>query len=132
MVAAGLTLRVAGEAATLDCETPSDQTTVHGPVPVSTAWIVVEEPAQIAAVPETVAVGGGWTVTTAPPDPAPPAQLASETAVTVYVAVAAGLTLRVAGDARTFDCATPSDQTTVHGPVPVSAAWIGVEEPAQT
>ena len=36
---------------------------VHGPVPVRTAWICVEPPAQIAAVPETVAVGRGSTVT---------------------------------------------------------------------
>jgi hypothetical protein len=60
---AGLTLRVAGEAATLDCVTPSDQMTVHGPSPVSAAWIVVEAPMQIAAVPETAAVGFGLTVT---------------------------------------------------------------------
>ena len=53
---------MAGDAATFDCVTPSDQTTVHGPVPVRTAWIEDEVPAQIAAVPETVAVGFGFTV----------------------------------------------------------------------
>jgi hypothetical protein len=90
----------------------------------------VDPPAQISAEPEAAAVGRGLTVTTALPDPAP-AQLASETAVTVYVVVAAGLTLRVAGEAATFDCVTPSDQTTVHGPEPVRAAWIVVEEPGQ-
>jgi hypothetical protein len=39
-------------------------------------------PAQIAAVPDALAVGRGLTVTTALPDDVP-AQLASETAVTV-------------------------------------------------
>jgi hypothetical protein len=82
VVEAGLTLRDAGDAATPLCVTPSDQITVHGPVPVSAAWIVVEAPRQIAAVPETVAVGFGVTVTTALPEEVP-AQLASETDVTV-------------------------------------------------
>ena len=81
-MAAGLTERVAGEVTTPLCVTPSDQTTVHGPAPVSAAWIVVEAPRQIAAVPETVAVGFGVTVTTALPEEVP-AQLTSETDVTV-------------------------------------------------
>jgi hypothetical protein len=90
----------------------------------------VEPPAQISAVPEATAVGCGVTVTTALPEEVP-AQFESETAVTVYVVVAAGLTERAAGEEATFDCVTPSDQTTVHGPTPVSAARICVELPAQ-
>ena len=81
----------------------------------------VEAPAQISAVPPASAVGRGRTVTVALPVSVP-AQCASFTDVRVYVVVAAGLTLRVAGEARTFDCVTPSDQTTIHGPLPVSAA----------
>jgi hypothetical protein len=91
----------------------------------------VEVPAQISAEPEAAAVGRGFTVTVALPD-AVPAQLASDTDVTVYVVVDAGATERVAGEETTPDCVIPSDQTTVHGPVPVSAAWIAAEpEPAQ-
>src|SRR5512143_316729 len=41
--------------------TPSFQCTVHGDVPVSAAWIVVELPAQMAALPVTVAVARGVT-----------------------------------------------------------------------
>lgn len=199
VVAPGLTDRVAGEAATPVCVTPSDQTTVHGPAPVSAAEIRAEPPGQMAVVPETVAVGFGLTVTVTvgalfdtqplasvtvsvyvvveageavgeqlealespvagaheqeiPPEPesgvAPPAQIAavpeaaavgrgltvttalpddvpaqfaSETAVTVYVVVAPGLTERVAGEEATPDCTAPSDHVTVHGAVPVSAA----------
>ncbi len=202
----GLTVRVAGEAAA-GCTKPSDQVTVHGPAPVSAAWTGVEPPAQIAAEPDTVAVGFGVTVTVTvgalvetqpeasvtvseyvvvadgaalgeqllglespvagaqaqetPPDPvsgvaAPaqtravpaatavgggltvttalpeevPAQCVSETAVTVYVVVAPGATVRVAGEAAT-GWTRPSDQVTLHGPAPVSAAWMGVEPPAQ-
>jgi hypothetical protein len=62
VVAPGLTERVAGDEATPDCTTPSDQVTVQGAVPVSAAWIVVEPPAQICAVPETAAVGSARTV----------------------------------------------------------------------
>jgi hypothetical protein len=36
---------------------------VHGPAPVRAAWIVVEPAAQIAAEPETTAVGFAVTVT---------------------------------------------------------------------
>ena len=79
---AGLTERVAGEAPTPLCVTPSDQITVQGPVPVSAAWIVVELPAQICAVPETAAVGFGLTVMAALPEEVP-VQLASVTDVTV-------------------------------------------------
>lgn len=61
-MAPGLTDRVAGEEATPDWTTPSDQVTVQGAVPVSAAWIVVAPPAQTSAVPETTAVGSGRTV----------------------------------------------------------------------
>ena len=55
---------MAGDETTFDCVTPSDHTTVHGPVPVSAAWIAAEPvPAQIAPPPETAAVGFGSTVT---------------------------------------------------------------------
>ena len=88
----------------------------------------VDPPAQISADPPAAAVGRGLTVTTALPDEVPE-QLASETDVTVYVVVADGETDRIAGDAPTPDWVTPSDQTTVHGPVPVRAAWITAEAP---
>ena len=67
----GETVRVAGDAVTF-CTTPSDHVTVQGVAPVRTAVIVVLWPAQIVAVPETTAVGGGTTVSTAvavPPVP---------------------------------------------------------------
>src|SRR5947207_3300233 len=41
------------------CETPSDQRTVHGPVPVKAAWIFVLFPKQIVPPPLTIAVGKG-------------------------------------------------------------------------
>ena len=40
----------------------SDQVTTHGPVPVNAAWTVVDWPAQIVALPLTVAVGNALTV----------------------------------------------------------------------
>jgi len=61
-VAAGLTERVAGDAATALCVTPSDQVMFQGPLPVSAAEIVVAPPAQTAAPPETAAVGSARTV----------------------------------------------------------------------
>ena len=64
------------------CVTLSDQVTVHGAVPVSVAVIVVEPPAQIAAVPLTAAVGSGRTVTVAEPLEVP-VQFASVSDVTV-------------------------------------------------
>jgi hypothetical protein len=63
VVVPGPTERVAGEAATPDCVTPSDQVTIQGPEPVRAAAIRVEPPGQMAAEPETVAVGFGLTVT---------------------------------------------------------------------
>ena len=72
---------------------------------------------------------GRPTVTTALPVPGP-AQCASVTLVTVYVVVEEGCTLRVAGEAPTL-CTTPSDQLTLHGPVPVRAAEISVALPWQ-
>ena len=86
-------------------------------------------PGQIAVVPDASAVGRAWTTTDAPPD-AVPEQCASDTAVTVYVVVDAGETERVAGDAAA-GCTTPSDHVTVHGPAPVSAAWIPTDPPTQ-
>ena len=90
----------------------------------------VELPAQIAAVPEAIAVGLGFTVMTALPVPgAEPSML--DTVVTEYVVVTAGLTLRMAGPLSTTLCWKPSDQVRLHGGVPVSAAWIEVDAPAQ-
>ena len=43
----------------------------------------------------------------------------------------AGLTVRLAGLVVTLFCVTLSDQITVHGPVPVNAAWIVADCPAQ-
>jgi len=47
----------------------------------------------------------------------------------VYVVVEAGETARVAGDAAA-GCTNPSDHVTLHGPVPVRAAWIPTDPPA--
>ena len=90
----------------------------------------VEPPGQIAEAPDAAAVGRAWTTTGAAPE-AVPEQCASETAVTVYVADDAGDTERTAGEAATPDCVAPSDHVTVHGAVPVSAAWIWTLAPAQ-
>ena len=83
VVTAGLTVRVAGLLTTPLWTTPSDQVTLQGALPLSAALIVVELPAQIVALPLTVATGNGLTLTTALPVPAPPVQLTSDTAVTV-------------------------------------------------
>src|SRR5437763_4978422 len=56
-------MRVAGLVVIPLCVKPSDQVTDHGAVPVSAAETVAEPPAQIVALPETVAVGSGLTVT---------------------------------------------------------------------
>ena len=58
----GLTVRTAGEAATPDWTTPSDQLTVQGAMPASAAWICVELPWQIVVVPDTTAVGAAFMV----------------------------------------------------------------------
>ena len=97
---------------------------MRSPEPVSG----VAAPAQISVEPPATAVGRGLTVTSALPDDVPE-QLASDTDVTVYVVVVAGETDRVAGEATTPDCVTPSDQTTLHGAVPVSAAWMSAVPP---
>ena len=89
-----------------------------------------DAPAQISAEPPAEAVGRGFTTTAALPD-AVPAQCASLSAVTVYVVVPAGDTERVAGDAATPDCVTPSDHVTVQGALPVKAAWTIVAPPGQ-
>jgi hypothetical protein len=123
-VAAGLTERDAGEAATLDCVTPSDQTTVQGPAPVSAAWIVVEEPGQMAAVPETAAVGRGSTVTVTVGALFDTQPLASVT-VSEYVVVAAGEAVGAQLDA--FERPVAGAHTHETPPEPDR----GVEEPAQ-
>src|ERR1041385_8676943 len=101
----GLTVRVAGLTLTV-CWFPSDQVRFQGPIPVSTAWITVEPPLQLVALPLTTAVGRGLTVTTALPvrSPGLAVQCASVKAVTLYVMFVAvlglaltGLTVRVAG-----------------------------------
>ena len=45
------------------CVKPSDQIRVQGPAPVSTAWMFVLLPGQIAPPPLTTAVGSGRIVT---------------------------------------------------------------------
>jgi hypothetical protein len=88
----------------------------------------------MVVVPLTAAVGLALTVTTAPPvrSPAWAVHLESVSAVTVYVVVVEGLTLRVAGLEATPFWVVPSDQVTFHGPVPVRSACIVVEVPLQT
>ncbi|MCU1232007.1 MAG: hypothetical protein JWO97_4891, partial [Acidobacteria bacterium] len=68
--------------------------------------------------------GAGVTVTTALPDDVPPVQPESLTAVTVYVVVAAGETLRVAVVVEIPDCTTPSDQVMENGAAPMSVTVI--------
>jgi hypothetical protein len=94
---------------------------------------VTEPPSQKVVGPDgvIVAVGNELTVTTAEPWALPP-QYASELAVTVYVVVEDGDTTRVAGEAVMPFCTKPSDQVRFHGAVPVSAAEMVAEPPAQT
>jgi hypothetical protein len=133
VVTAGLTLRVAKLVATPVCVTPSDHVTFHGPVPVNTAVIIAELPLQITVEPLTTEVGRGFTVIPALPvrSLACAAHFESVRAVTVYVVVTEGLTLRVAGLGATAVCVTPSDHVTFHGPVPVNTAVIVAELPLQ-
>ena len=112
------------------CVTLSDQVTLHGALPVSAAVMVADPPGQIAVVPLTVAVGTVLMVTVAEPLEVP-VQLASVSDVTVYVFVAAGLTLRDAVVPLLMVWVTLSDQVTVKGAVPVSAAVIVAEPPGQ-
>ena len=60
-----------------------------------------------------------------------PAQLAPVTLVIVYVVVLADATVRTAGDVAAV-CWNPSDQTSVHGPVPVSETLRFAPWPEQT
>ena len=84
VLATGLTLRVAGLLATPLCTTPSDQVTVHGPVPVNAAWMFAELPLHIVPPPLTLAVGWALTVTVALPLKVPAVQpVESDNAVTV-------------------------------------------------
>ena len=130
VVAAGLTLRDAVVPLLMVCVMLSDQVTLNGAVPVSVAVIVADAPGQIAPPPLTVAVGSVLTVIVAEPLDVP-VQFASVSDVTVYVFVAAGLTLRVAVVPLLMVCVTLSDQVTVHGAVPVSVAVIVAEPPGQ-
>ena len=65
-----------------------------------------------------VMVGGAFTVTVAEPDGVP-LQDAFETDTIVYVVVATGETGRMKGLRVTLLSTWPSDQTIVHGPLPV-------------
>src|ERR1700690_757155 len=61
IVEVGLTVRVAGLALTASGELSSDHCTLHGPVPVRSAWMVAGLPPQMVVLSalRTVAVGGG-------------------------------------------------------------------------
>jgi len=130
VVADGLTLRDAVVPVLMVCVTLSDHVTVHGAVPVRMAVIVAEPPGHIAPPPPTVAVCSGRMVTVAEPLEVP-LQFASASDVIVYVVVVAGVTLREAVVPLLIVCVTLSDQVTENGAVPVSAAVIVVEAPAQ-
>src|SRR5262249_28912247 len=82
-----------------DCTKPSDHVSVHGPVPVSAAWIGVDEPEQMVASPETSAVGVALTVVLAALVLLPAAgSLAAEVTGTAFVAIpdAAGASKEIA------------------------------------
>ena len=83
---------------------------LHGAVPVKSTDKFVEEPAQIAVVPLIAAVGKGLTVINALPVNEVPVQLASETAVKLYVVVKPGDTL--------IKCGVTVIPVTVTGVVP--------------
>jgi hypothetical protein len=78
-----------------------------------------------------VAFGEGFTVTAAEPEELPVHPVASTTLVTVYVLVAPGLTLRVAGLDEIPVSWNPSLQFSVHAAVPVRTMESGVDWPAQ-
>jgi hypothetical protein len=90
----GLTLRDTGLEATPFWVAPSDQVKFQGPLPVSAAWIVVELPLQMVAVPLTTAVGRALTVAVV----VPAAELQPFTVtITLYVPDAAGVALGIEG-----------------------------------
>ena len=107
MVLVGLTVRVSEPVypvpPTPVCRVvvvPSDQVTVHGPLPVSAAVTIAELPLQIVVVPLTIAVAGELTVTTALPVKSAGCaahMLTSLKFVTVYVVLFVGFTILVAG-----------------------------------
>ena len=68
---------------------------LHGWDPVKTTLSGVLFPAQIVVDPLNTAVGSGFTVTTALPVKEVPGQLISLTAVSVYVLVEVGFTVKV-------------------------------------
>src|SRR4051794_41840054 len=96
------------------CVALSDQTRIHGAVPVSAALIVAELPAQIAPLPLTVAVGSGLTVTVAEPLEVP-VQSSDERRVGEECGVAGGLTLRERVGPLGMVGVTLSDQITIPG-----------------
>src|SRR5207249_11080315 len=114
---------------------PSGHVTLQGPVPVRSAWIVAAVPLHTVVLSAllTTDVGLGFTVTTALPvrSPACAMHLESLSAVTGYVVVDDGLTLRLAGLEVAPVCVIPSDYVPFHGPRPVSAAWVVRELPLQ-
>ena len=63
VVADGVTVRWAGEEATGDCTTASDQVTLQGGVPVRSAWMEAEPPDAMVVLPLTCAVGPVLTFT---------------------------------------------------------------------
>src|SRR4051812_7061247 len=113
-----------------DCVAPSDHVIVNGATPLSVAVIVVELPAQIAALPLTTAAGFALIVIAALPVDVP-LQFASVTLVIVYVMLLDGETLRVALVVLTFDCVTPSDHVIANGALPLNVAVMEAEPPAQ-
>ncbi len=63
---------------------------------------------------------GGRTEIVAEPDDEPLQPFASDTLCSEYVVDCVGVTLRYAGDCATPDIWSPSDQTILHGAVPLS------------
>ena len=76
---------------------PSEYVTFQGAIPVNATDKVAEFPVQIVWVPLSVAVPAGCTVTNPVPDTVPVHVLTSFTLFKVYVVVAVGLTVMVAG-----------------------------------
>lgn len=103
---------------------PSDHTTVHGPVPVSAAWIVAAEPAQTEAEPLTAAVGRALTVTVTDGLLIEAHPFASLT-VSVYVVVTEGVA--VGEQTLAFESPVAGAQEQLTPPDPVN----GAEVPAQ-
>ncbi len=99
-------MRVAGVAATPGWVKPSDQTTVHGPVPLSAAWRLALPPGQIAPPPLTTAVGNTRIVTVLLHVLLHPLALVS-TSVSVNMPEAPALTLTDAASVAPLSAALP-------------------------